>query len=135
MMEQFVLYCFDDLSKIFYNCGEGLSLETIEQIIGSAPEIRNMGNSQWILNFQYRGCDFSIDCDENGFIQNQMASNKVIPLSKSVEQPQGTVQGSMVDATTGGMLEDVTINFRQGDKCKEGILLQQQHQIHQGILL
>ena len=26
---------FDDLSKIFYNCGEGLSLETIEQIIGS----------------------------------------------------------------------------------------------------
>lgn len=111
---------FDDLSKIFYNCGEGLSLETIEQIIGSAPEIRNMGNSQWILNFQYRGCDFSIDCDENGFIQNQMASNKVIPLSKSVEQPQGTVQGSMVDATTGGMLEDVTINFRQGDNVKEG---------------
>lgn len=51
-----------------------------------------MGNSQWIVNFQYRGCDFSIDCDENGFIQNQMASNKVIPLSKSVEQPQGTVQ-------------------------------------------
>lgn len=26
----------------------------------------------------------------------------------------------MVDATTGGMLEDVTINFRQGDNVKEG---------------
>lgn len=111
---------FDDLSKIFYNCSEGLSLETVEQITGSTPEIRNMGNSQWILNFQYMGCDFNIDCDENGFIQNQMASNKIIPLAKSIEQPQGTVEGSVVDATTGNILEDVTVNFRQGENAKDG---------------
>lgn len=113
---------FNDLSKVFYNCSEGLTCQQIEEITGSTPEIRDMGNSQWILNFQYLGCDFSVECDEKGSILNQMASNRVVPLAKSAEKKEeaGLVEGSLVDATTGNILGDVTVNLRQGENVKDG---------------
>lgn len=111
---------FDDLTMIFYQCGDGMSREDVQAVIGEEPEVRADQKGGWLLAFQYLNCEFQIACDESGFINGPSAENKLIPLAKSIEGDMGAVTGSFIDAATGNPVEDVNVSFRSGSGAEDG---------------
>ena len=104
----------NDLTVIFNEMNEAMTIEEVCAITGSEAEIKTDSQNGYYLWFEYLNCQFEISCDENGTIADSSAKNKLIPLAKSQEGDMGIVTGTVVDATTGNPIEEVTVNFRRG---------------------
>lgn len=105
---------FDDLSVIFSQYGSGFGKEDIQMITQDMPGMKSKEENGYYLEFTYLNCRFQIDCDANGYVADMAAAHKVIPLSESIEEDMGEIIMTVVDATTGEVVEDVTVSARAG---------------------
>lgn len=109
---------FSDLTTVFNDCPNGISVDDIESIIGIAPVVISEGNG-YVVKFTYLACEFSIACDAEGNVANQYAANKVVPLVLGATKNLGAVTGNVVDAMTGNGLEGVSIILVKASTGKE----------------
>lgn len=110
---------FNDLSGVFFSYENGFGPEDIQKVIQYEPEIKQSG-SRYYLEFEYLNCLFQIDCDADGYVADMKNANKIFPLAQSLSEDMAEITVTVVDATTGDVLEDVTVNARSGSGSEEG---------------
>lgn len=110
----------DDLSSIFSQYENGFGLEDIQKVIQYEPEIKQNGDSRYYLEFEYLNCLLQIDCDANGYVSDMKNANKIFPLAQSLSEDMAEIAVTVIDATTGEVIEDVTVNARSGSGSEEG---------------
>lgn len=111
---------FNDLSSIFSQYENGFGLENIQKVIQYAPEIKQSDDSRYYLEFEYLNCLFQIDCDANGYVSDMKTANKIFPLTQSLSEDLTEITVTVIDATTGEVIEDVTVNARSGSGSEDG---------------
>lgn len=115
---------FMDMSKIFPQWDEGVDFYTLQKLVNNTAEI-NENNGYYTVVFDYLNCRFEIECDSEGNINDIEADNKVYPLAVSAAEDMGTVMGSVIDAKTGLVLEEVTIRVIDGTDSETGKIIQE----------
>lgn len=100
---------FEDLSVVFPDWENDLNPITVEQIVGEKPDIQEADGIHWLV-FYYLDCEFHIACDPYGKVESQTAQNRVVPLAKPKETEKGTLQGTVMNAVTEDMVDEVDIS-------------------------
>ena len=90
----------DDISELFKNSDETVSFNELSSfgIIG----LQKVGEGDnATVSFKYKGCTYSISCDENGNITDKSAKNRIVPEQRAVEGAKRRFTVDIVSASTG----------------------------------
>lgn len=109
---------FDDLSVVFSQYATGMNVTDIQTIIRSEPELKTK-EDRFYLEFEYLNCLFQIDCDNNGYVSDMKNTNKIFPLTQSLNEDMAEIIAVVIDATTGEVIEDVTVSARSSNNESE----------------
>lgn len=71
------------------------------------------------LTFVYANCKCSVECDDNGVINNTQGMNAIVP-PMSQTATKATLAARVVNADNNELIKDVTINIRKGKGAKTG---------------
>lgn len=103
-----------DLSALLVGMTESVSLDVIQAEPSlSAAVLINVSNG-YLIQITVNNCKIQIACDENGVVSGTDAWNEITVTQIPEEVGRCDVSGSVVDATTGEGVDNVTLRFREG---------------------
>ena len=116
------------LDKIFSNDSKGFTIEDIRGIAGinEANIFMNSEIRKNVIEFEYKDCSISIECDEAGNVRSNDAWNEIIPPLTIDESEKHRFTGNIKDATNySAIMTDVNVSAREGTDNRNGEIVAQ----------
>lgn len=108
---------FQNLSLLFSGMGENMDYKTLSQLaVRSLKKSYEKEMDRYVVSFLCGGCNVMIESDENGNVLSRNAWNKVIPVKAEAEEESFSVEGEVIDATTGDGVSGALVSVRAGSE-------------------
>lgn len=110
--------------EIFPDLVNGTSYDEIKNLgVNNLFKSYDKGKEKNLLSFEYMNCRITVECDENGNVKGDNLYNKIEPLkdvNTKTEPDLVTVSGKIISVTDGKLVNNVKLEFRDGQNNKTG---------------
>lgn len=110
------------LSQLLTGVESGVTVDQLKECRATNIKVNPFDEklNTYLVTFEYNNMKFTLGCDENGTVKGDDAYNEIVPKPGQPVVQKVTSHGKILDVTTGQLVSNATLKFREGRNNTKG---------------